>query len=427
MRKLAFSLLCVAFLSLPLTPKDHQSTDIASVEMTPGILKKLLPLKLDLLLEWEGRLYIVAEAKDLARLQEAGIRFRIETAKFHPSDRNRLALGGGLNGAYHSSLELESDLKALQSSHPGLAKIQEIGRSLENRPIYALKVSANVESEEPEARTLFIGCHHAREWISVEVPLLLGRHLLENYGQNPEITGLLDHSEIWIVPLANPDGLEYSINVYRYWRKNRRANTDGSYGVDLNRNYEYMWGYDNEGSSPDPESDVYRGSSPFSEPETRAVRDLALEKAFQGMISYHSFSQVILHPWGYTNLPTATDSQMNELAARMSALIQGVNGSLYPYGRSATSLYRTNGDTTDWVYGIFGIPAYTIELPPVDEIHGGFFNAEEDIDKIFRENLPAMLFLIRRSILDFQPPHQFPRRERERPVVRPKNGPQKND
>ncbi len=231
----------------------------------------------------------------------------------------------------------------------------------------------------------------------------MGKYLVGNYALDSQVRGLVDAAAIWIVPLVNPDGLEYSIQSYRYWRKNRRDNGDGSFGIDINRNYGYQWGADNDGSSPYPDSEIYRGSAAFSEPETRAVRDFFLSRNIRALISYHSFSQTIMYPWGYTLQPAEKDAAMSAIAARMAALIQAVNGRTYLYGESSRELYLTNGDLTDWAYGTAGIPAYTIELPPADEIHGGFFNAEADIASIFSENLPAMLDLIDWSIRDFRP------------------------
>ena len=231
----------------------------------------------------------------------------------------------------------------------------------------------------------------------------MGKYLAEHYASDPAVRRFVDQSEIWIVPLVNPDGLEYTLHGYRLWRKNRRDNGGGDYGVDLNRNYGYKWGIDDLGSSPNPASEVYRGSTPFSEPETRAVRDLYLKKNFQALISFHSYSQVILYPWGYTKQPPDGVMTLKEIAAEMSARIQAVNGRLYEYGQSGDALYLSNGDVTDWAFAINGIPAYTIELTPIDWASGGFFNRQEDIDPIFEENLPAMAYLIDRAIRDYRP------------------------
>ncbi len=379
-------------------PGETDRPEIVSLEATRDTTATLRSLGLDLLFEWEGRVYALANADDLLVLSRLGFPYFIETQRFPSSRTSEFAVTGGANGDYHSYKELEADLQALERSFPGLAKIHTLGTSLEGRKIEALKISDNVALDEDEAEVLFLGCHHAREWISVEVPFLLGKHLLENASSAPEIRRLVNESEIWIVPLVNPDGLEYSIHSYRYWRKNRRLNSDGTFGVDLNRNYGYVWGIDNIGSSPNPASDIYRGAAPFSEPETRAVRDLFLKKNFQAMISYHSYSQLILHPWGYTTAPSDKEALLREIGEAMASVMTPVNGRVYKTGPAGAFLYLTNGDTTDWTFGLSGIPSYTIELPPVDQLGGGFFNAEKDILPIFRENLPAALYLIDWSV-----------------------------
>ncbi len=367
---------------------------IISIEKDMASRATLSQVGLDLLFEWEGRVYALARPKEIEFLNQAAIPFFFENHRFPALRQPQLSVLTRINGNYHSYKELETDLKALQANYPQLARVHIIGKSVEGRNIYALKVSDNVSQDEEEADTLFLGCHHAREWISVEVPYLLGKHLVENYATDTEVRRLVNQSEVWIIPLVNPDGLEYSIYYYRYWRKNRRLNADGSYGVDLNRNYGYLWGFDNEGSSPEPSSAVYRGQAPFSEPETRAIRDFFLSKNFRALVSYHSYSQIILYPWGYTTTPSAKDSVLREMAARMAELMAPVNGRVYSYGQAGASLYLTNGDTTDWAFGVAEIPAFTIELPPIDQLGGGFFNPEADIQAIFRENLPAALYLL---------------------------------
>jgi hypothetical protein len=369
-------------------PQEPGDSEIVSVAKTPFIENKLKDLGLDLLADWDGRIFIVARPEDLRALGQAKIPFTVETAKFPPFAQTAApAPGGGINGAYHSYRELETDLLALQQKYSGLAKVYDIGDSLEKRNIYALKISANVAFDEAEA---------------VEVPYLFGKYLLENYATDPEAKRLIDRSEVWLVPLVNPDGLEYTIYVYRYWRKNRRDNKDGTYGVDLNRNYGYKWGYSDNGSSPEPASEIYRGSQAFSEPETKAIRDFFLKKAFQGMISYHSFSQSIMYPWGYTVQTPDQEPLLHDIAAGMAALIQGVNGRSYSFGPAGQTLYLTNGDAVDWTFGTSAIPSFTIELPPVDEMGGGFFNSEADIQTIFQENLPAMLYFVDRLIQDYR-------------------------
>lgn len=384
-----------------------ERSTLVSVANAPGIENRLKPLGLDVLAAWKDRVYIVAGDADLRSLENAELSFTPELGRTL-SPGSVAAAGGGLNGAYHTYKELEADLLALQQKYPAIAKVFVLGESLEGRHIYALKISDNVEREEAQAQVLILGCHHAREWISVEVPFLWGKYLAENYATNPEVKRLVDRSEVWIVPLVNPDGLEYTIHAYRYWRKNRRDNGGGQFGVDLNRNYEYKWGLDAVGSSADPSSAIYRGAAPFSEPETRAVRDLFLKKDFRALVSYHSFSQVILYPWSYTDFPSDRDAELRDIAVEMSDRIKAVNGRLYKPGQSGKDLYLSNGDATDWTFGLSGIPSYTIELPPIDELLGGFFNREEDIAPIFQENLPALIYLLDRTVQNYRPSLQNP-------------------
>jgi len=231
--------------------------------------------------------------------------------------------------AYHSAETLEQDLRQLAESQPEIAELREIGRSLEDRPIWALRIG---ERRASEHKLLFMGCHHAREWVSVEVPYLLAEHLVNNADQ-PPVRQWLQRGEIWVAPMVNPDGHEFSRNQDRLWRKNRRTNFDGSIGVDPNRNYGYMWGTLNISTSSHVPSDpTYVGPRAFSEPETQAVRNLVASELFRGVITYHSFSQLILYPWGYTSqpIPNASDlSTMKKLAKRMQQLILGVHGITY--------------------------------------------------------------------------------------------------
>jgi hypothetical protein len=390
--------------AFPAAAKGVEETRIISLDKNALAGSALDIGALDILTEWAGKLYVVAGPRDIEMFDRARIDYAPETTRFLSTGAIRGAQSGG-NGDYHSYAELESDLFALERKYPLIAKVFDIGDSLEKRNIYALKISDNVSFEEEEAEVLFLGCHHAREWISVEVPYLFGKYLLENYGTNPDIKRLVDSSEIWIVPLVNPDGLEYSIHVYRYWRKNRRDDGQGYFGVDLNRNYGFKWGFDNIGSSAAPAAEDYRGKSAFSEPETQAVRDLFLRKDFRALISFHSFSQTILYPWGYSDAVVSDkDALLREIGTEMARRMKAVNDRVYEVGPAGKLLYVTNGDLTDWAHATSGVPAYTIELPPLDELGGGFFNRISDIDPIFRENLPAMLYLIEASVLTYRPP-----------------------
>jgi len=395
MKKILVIFSLTILLISPSFPQDIGNWDIISINKNPQTIEKLKKMHLDFLMEKDGKIYIVTGISDLLKLNQEGIPYSIETFKFPPFSTNAASIQGGINGSFHSYMETEQELASIEKTYPNIAKVHVIGTSLEDRNISAIKISDHVGSEENEGELLFLGCHHAREWISVEVPLMLAKFLTDNYNTNPDIQALVDNSEIWIVPIVNPDGLEYSIYVYRYWRKNRRDNGDGTYGVDLNRNYAFRWGFDNLGSSPDSISQSFRGQSPFSEPETQAIHELVSKHDFKALVSYHNFSQVILYPWGYKAGPSQIDDLLNNLSQAMSERIQAVHGRIYDYGRASSTLYLTNGDTTDWALGVYTIPSFTIELPPLDTPQGGFFNSEGDIQSIFEENLPASTYLIK--------------------------------
>jgi len=185
------------------------------------------------------------------------------------------------------------------------------------------------------------------------------------------------------------------VETDRWWRKNRRKNDDGSYGVDLNRNYAYQWSV--SGSSDKPSSDTFHGSSAFSEPESQAIRDLGLKYHFNAMISYHSYGELVLFPWNYDEIPPLESALMEKQAGVMGQLISEVNGKSYKIIQAAYD-YLASGTTDDWFYDQFGTISYTIELPP--DGYPYFELAEEDIQPSFNENLPATLALIEWSQLE---------------------------
>jgi carboxypeptidase T len=201
--------------------------------------------------------------------------------------------------------------------------------------------------------------------------------------------------------MVNPDGHEHTRTTDRLWRKNRRRNEGGSIGVDPNRNYGYMWGtLDVSTSSHVPSDQTYVGPRAFSEPEVRAVRDLVARQLMGGVLSYHSYSQLVLYPWGYTDdaIEDEADlSSMRGLAEDIQDLIKGVHGKTY-VAQQASQLYPTAGDTTDWTYGEYDVPSLTIELRPASALEGGFILPADQIEPCWEENRPAALEFIRRVL-----------------------------
>lgn len=295
---------------------------------------------------------------------------------------------------YHTPAQVEAEMANLETRFPSLARRVEIGRSLEDNPIWAVKISDNPDLDESdEGDVIFVALHHAREWISAEMALYLAEHLLENYSLDPELQADIDNLEIWVVPVLNPDGYVYSDTSYRYWRKNRRDNGDGSFGVDINRNYGYEWGHDS-GSSSVPSYPTYRGPAPFSEPETRVMRDLVQSvdnlKAF---VTYHSFSELVLRPWSYTNADAPGELILRNHVERAVDLIEAVHGHTY-----GTELYLSSGEATDYLWGETRTAAFTTELrpdyDPMESSLEDFAPPPGEIIPNNEENLPMALALI---------------------------------
>jgi len=293
-------------------------------------------------------------------------------------------------GLYHNYAEVTQELAQLQSSFPAIAKVISIGKSTQGRDLWAIKISDNVNAAENEPAILFVGGHHAREWISIDVPFLLAKELLEQYQTNPQVKNYIDNGEIWILPLLNPDGHQHSIVSDRLWRKNRRNNGDGTFGVDLNRNYGFGWG--GPGSSGDTYSDTYRGTSAFSEMETQAIQRFINQHPVRALVSYHNYSQLVLFPWGHTNNAAPDQGLLKELATEMADRIFSVHSKKY-IPEQSSDLYLASGDATDWLYGETRTPSFTIELRP-NSSRPGFILPEGDIQPTFQENWPAALFMI---------------------------------
>ena len=353
-----------------------------------------IPLGLDV---WEAnadRLVLRADEAPIDRIRKMG--YQVQQIVPVEAHLSTFATEASREG-YHSAQSLEDDMRQLAESRPDLAALHEIGRSVEGRPIWALQIG---ERQAGPRKLLFMGCHHAREWIAVEVPFLLARELIEQ-ADTPEMSQRLTQGQFWIVPMVNPDGHEFSRTDNRLWRKNRRRNPDGSIGVDPNRNYGYMWGtLDIPTSSHVPSDETYVGPRAFSEPETRAVRDLVATQKFAGLITYHSFSQLVLYPWGYTAeaIKDPVDrATLSELARGMSECICQVHGKLYT-PQPSSQLYPTAGDTTDWTYGEYGIPSFTIELRPKTVEEGGFILPASAIRPTWEENRPAVFHLVDRLL-----------------------------
>jgi Zinc carboxypeptidase/Immune inhibitor A peptidase M6 len=256
---------------------------------------------------------------------------------------------------------LKAEFEQMARDNRKIAELQSYGRTTNGQEIVALKVTKNARYERDGRKpaVLYLGAQHAREWITPEMIRRLAHHFLDNYDSDRQIRELVDENELWFVPVANPDGYDFSFQPgQRLWRKNLRDNNgDGTIapgdGVDLNRNFAYKWGYDNEGSSPDEASETYRGPGPNSEPESVALDRFVRRVGFEFFVNYHSAAQLLLYGTGWQVATPTPDDVIAEALAGDDAepAVPGYDPDI------SAELYTTNGDTDTHMtenYGVFG-------------------------------------------------------------------------
>jgi len=270
-------------------------------------------------------------------------------------------------------------LDEFEASYPDLVSSFSIGQSYEGRDIRGIRISGSGGTKSTRPAVLLNGTQHAREWISPMTNMYAAQQLLGQYGTDNSISEMLDEVDFFVIPVVNPDGYEYtwSSPSRRYWRKNRRVNANGSIGVDLNRNWGAGWG--GGGSSGIAASDIYRGTAPFSEPETQAMRDFYQSNPnVVSNIDFHAFSQLILAPYGYSFTAEPADGAlMLDVATEMAASVYSVHEKTY-VPQSATDLYQASGISIDWTYDSENVYSYTIELRPAGPLVVSNFNLPVD-------------------------------------------------
>ena len=356
----------------------------------------------------------LSELKELKRLGNAvrSVKTESEVRKnvSNVSARKVVPAGG-----YHNYDNLIAELQQIERQHPDICRLVQIGESWGQKysdqgnvfyddyshKLWALKISDNVEEEEDEPSIYYMGLHHARELVSVEMVMAILHHILDGYGADPTIRAHVDNSQIWFIPLVNPDGhrvVEEQVDVW--WRKNIRDNNEngefdtdvsngtGTDGVDLNRNYGFEWG--GFGASDSCRSALYRGPYPWSEPEIEAIKKFLESHHFVAGISYHSYGEQVLFPYSYTYLADAPDHQaLSELAIRMAETIPDASGGTY-LPQASWQLYPASGTTEDYAYGAHGIFSYTIELGTE------FIPPENQLAAITGDNIEAAMILLDR-------------------------------
>ena len=287
----------------------------------------------------------------------------------------------GTMGGYLNYSEFLSELDSMHKYYPSLITQKapiDTFHTIEGRPLTFVKISDNASTEENEPKLLYLSLTHAREPMGMQQLVWYMWYLLENYNTNSEITYLVNNSELFFIPVVNPDGYEYNHttdpNGGGMWRKNRRVYST-AIGVDLNRNYGYEWGYDDVGSSNVQTDETYRGTAGFSEPETQAIKWFCEHHPFKLLIDYHTYSNILLYPWGYVNQTTPDQNIFSEYAKLLTS------DNHFAYGTPGEILYTTNGGSFDWFYGEQSTKGKIISFSPeAGSPDDGFWPVENRID-----------------------------------------------
>ncbi|MEM8907460.1 MAG: M14 family zinc carboxypeptidase, partial [Bacteroidota bacterium] len=398
---IAICLLCTSVALIAQVVEQQPTYKQVKLKTTPTLLADLLALGLpaDHFHKTEDNaVELVFSEPELAVLDEAGIAYEVQIPDMRahylaslttaPIESNQncglVNFDDGEMGGYHSYDDAVGHMIQMKTQYSDLVDLRELGTSIEGRTIWGVKISDNPLQDESatEGVVYFDALHHAREPMSLEASLYYMWWLLENYSSDAEANYLVNHRELYFIPVVNPDGYVYNQTTDPFgggfWRKNRRG-FGGCVGVDLNRNYGFGWGL-NSGSSNDPCTDIYRGETPFSEPETQVVRDLLAEIQPAIAFTIHTFGDVFLGPFGYTD-SLATYDLYAEFASEF--IPQTYRG----YGTTAKMLgYTSSGTTRDYLHSE-GTFAWT------PEIGHTFWEAPSVICDRVQEFLPTMKFL----------------------------------
>ncbi|MBN1211127.1 MAG: immune inhibitor A [candidate division Zixibacteria bacterium] len=342
-----------------------------------------------------GFVDIVTNKIELDQINALGIKNETIHADFTEFLQSRLNDKLDMGG-YMTLSEIEAYIDSIIAARPDIVSAKtSIGQTIEGRDMWAFKISDNPNIDEDEDEVLYTAAIHAREVITPLVLIYFIDYLLDNYDTSPEIADLVDNREMWFILCCNPDGYYFNEVIAPggggMWRKNRRNNGNGDWGVDLNRNFGYLWGYDNIGSSSNTGSETYRGTGPFSEPETQNLRDFTLAHEFVTSVYYHSFQNVILYPWDYAAITTPDQALFTVLSDSLSSYNH------YLTGPPGTLMYPTNGGSNDWNYGNFyetdhrQMP-FLIEVGSQDDY---FWPPLIRIPDLVAENLGVNLYLAR--------------------------------
>ena len=260
---------------------------------------------------------------------------------------------------YQTPEKVEATLKQMAAAHPTLAQVISIGKSLQGRDIWAIRLTRNVSVDDPaKPHVFFNAMHHAREVMTTEVALDIIETLLTQYGKDPQVTRWMDSYVIDVVPMFNVDGNHLVWSKESMWRKNAR----GGYGVDINRNYPFAWN-SCRGSSGYRNAQDFRGDSAASEPETQVMMNYVKQIQPVFSISYHSYSEIVIYPYGCQGQRTETREVIEKIGKELAGLLKRDDGKgYYTAGTAPELLYSVDGGDIDWLYAVGGVIPYVIEV-----------------------------------------------------------------
>ncbi|RLF40262.1 MAG: hypothetical protein DRN12_05775 [Thermoplasmata archaeon] len=396
-KRILFAILCIIILATPILTVDASDNSLYLIRIYTSSLDDI-PIGFDIVgYKPNSWVDIIIPSYNLNLID--GLNYSIILDDV-------VAYDNSIRDGYHSFDEMELELKEIASSYPNITMLTSIGRSWEGRDIWCLEVSDNPGVDEDESGILFMGLHHAREWPSMEVCLYLVEEFTSQYGLNSTITNLVDNRRIWIIPCVNPDGYVFSHDQGHDWRKNRRFFSEyNAYGVDINRNYAGscngiavgMWGSGGV-ISHNPYSETYCGPSPFSEFETQAIKNFVLTHCICASISYHTYSELVLWPWGYSYTDkTPDDVLLKKIGEDIAYNITRQDGSGFYTPTQSSKLYTTTGDSDDWLYGYSFYVLGRICFPYTIELCSSFHPSYRALQQVFKENLDGAIVLLRKA------------------------------
>ncbi|XP_028381736.2 carboxypeptidase A1 [Phyllostomus discolor] len=260
---------------------------------------------------------------------------------------------------YHTLEEIYGFMDLLVAEHPQLVSKLQIGNTYEGRPIYVLKFSTGGNNRP--AIWIDTGIH-SREWVTQASGVWFAKKITQDYGQDPAFTSILDNMDIFLEIVTNPDGFAFTHSKNRLWRKTRSITAGSScVGVDPNRNWDAGFGL--AGASSNPCSETYHGKFANSEVEVKSIVDFVKNHGnIKAFISIHSYSQLLLYPYGYTTESAADQAELDQLAESAVKALSSLYGTKFKYGSIIKAIYRASGGTIDWTYNQGIKYSYTFEL-----------------------------------------------------------------